>query len=219
MKRFFWLVLLPAVVVCLAFAMTAPAQIDTEKTLFSISEPTAVGASILEPGTYRIKVVRLSYNRNLVQVTDREGAHVYAQALATPHPIVTDEAIPESKFMYYPATATKPRALRTWFAPNTPYGQDFIYPKGRAEEMAVAYNAPVLAMPEKTAEAELPTTPLFTMTPQKTEEPYVVPALPETRVAVAKPLPKLPKTASRTPLLALAGLAALGGALALRSIR
>lgn len=207
-------------VACLAVVWTAPAQIDREKTVFTTNEPLAVGSEVLTPGTYRIQVVKLSYNRNIVQVTDKEGTKVVAQVLATPHPIKHDEMIPESLFAYYPATATKPKALRTWFAPNTPYGQDIVYPKGRAEELAAASNENVPAMPEMTREAEYGKTPIFNVTPKKTEEPYVeaIPDVqPHTHVASAEPK-KLPRTASREPLLALGGLLAVGGALAARAL-
>jgi hypothetical protein len=207
---------LVTLVAFLALTGAAVAQIDREKTLFTLGERTAVGSDVLNPGSYRVHVVKLSYNRSLVQITDPEGTHVFAQALTTPHPVAPGETIPESKFVYYPASDRSPRALRTWYPPDALIGQDFVYPKGRAEELAVASKENVVAMPEKTLELDYPVVPLITMTPQKTEEPYVA-AVPETFVA-EKPPVKLPKTASREPLVALAGLAALGGALALRKL-
>ena len=210
-----------AAVLVMAWAGGASAQISTEKTLFTLTEPMDVGCTVLEPGTYRIKVVELSFNRNLVQVTNPEGSKVLAAVLATPHPIKADETIPESRFIYYPAVENQPKALRTWFAHDTPYGQDIIYPKHRAMELAAAARVPVVAIDDEVKEAEYKSVPLTVVTPEKQVTPYQEPAAP-VQVAQAQPPAKhkrLPATASHVPLLALVGLVSLGGALGLRVLK
>ena len=197
-----------------AFTPAATAQINTEKSLFTLTEPMDVGGAVLEPGTYRIKVVELSFNRNVVQVTNEAGSKVFAAVLATPHVIRTDEAIPESRFIYYAAIAGQPKALRTWFAHDTPYGQDIIYPKRRAMELAAAAKVPVIAIPDEVKEAEYKTVPLTVVTPELQVKPYEAPA--PTVVAEARPLKQLPRTASHVPLFTALGLLSLGGAFGLR---
>ncbi len=208
-----------------AYTPAATAQINTEKSLFTLTEPMDVGGTVLEPGTYRIKVVELSSNRNVVQVTNEMGSKVFATVLATPHVIKTDEAIPESRFIYYSAIAGQPKALRTWFAHDTPYGQDIIYPKRRALELAAVAKEPVIAIPDEVKETEYKTVPLVVVTPEQEVKPYEAPAVAVQKapgpapvaVAEASPEKQLPKTASHVPLFAALGLLSLGGAFALRT--
>jgi hypothetical protein len=197
----------------LGVAPAAPAQINTEKSLFTLAEPMDVGGFVLDPGTYRIKVVEMNSNRNVVQVTNEAGSRVFATVLATPHVIQTDETIPESRFAYFPAISGQPKALRTWFARDTPYGQDIIYRKRRAMELAAVAKAPVIAIPDETKEAEYATTALAVVTPEQQVKPYEEP--PPTRIAEARPA-ALPATASNLPILALFGFLFLGGAISVR---
>lgn len=207
-----------------AYTPAATAQINTEKSLFTLAEPMDVGGFVLEPGTYRIKVVELDSDRNVVQVTNETGSRVFATVLATPHVIRTDEAIPESRFVYYPAIGGQPKALRTWFAPDTPYGQDIIYRKRHAMELAVVAKAPVIAIPDEAKEAEYKSVPLTVVTPEQQVKPYEAPVVvqkapepaPPVVVAEARPAEQLPATASHVPLFAALGLLSLGGAFGLR---
>jgi hypothetical protein len=210
-----WVAVAAAVVV--AFAQTGAAQIEKEKSIFTITEPTEIGNKIVPPGTYLIRVVPLSYNRNVVQVTSEDGTKVFAAALATPHPKKLDDQTPNSRFTYYPTGEGKPKALRTWFAPSTPFGEDIVYPKKRAAELAAGVHESVVAIPEGTSETEYKTVPYTTVTREGTEIAYSEPA-PASSTSVAQ-TKALPRTASRTPLTALLGAAALGAALALRHAR
>lgn len=208
-----------AACLCAAFAPTTQAQINKEKTTFTLTEPLNVGGTLLQPGTYKIKVVELSYNRNIVQVTNTEGTKVFAAALGTPHPTTLGEMIPESRFVYFAPIAGQPKALRTWFGPDTPYGQDILYTKSHALEIAAAVKEPVLAVPDDVKEADYKTVPLEMITADQKVVPYEPPT-PTTQPTLATTLihKPLPHTASRVPLQAALGLLSLAGALALRAI-
>jgi hypothetical protein len=43
--------------------------------------------------------------------------------------------------------ANSPEAVKAWFYPGDNYGQEFVYPKSRAVELAKAVNQPVPSMP------------------------------------------------------------------------
>jgi hypothetical protein len=203
-----------AAVLATAYTTVASAQISTEKSTFSLTEPMDVGGTVLQPGTYRIKVVILANDRNMLHVTDVAGTKVFAAVLATPHPIKTDETIPESRFIYFDAVDGQPKALRTWFAHDTPHGQDIIYPKRRAMEIAVAAKVPVVAIPDEVKEAEYKSVPFTVVTPEKQVKPYE--AQPPTIVAETRPAPALPATASNVPLFAALGLLSVGVAVGIR---
>jgi len=220
MKNFVRGLALGATAALLAGATTysATAQIHTEKTNFTLTEPMDVGGFVLEPGSYRLKVVVLSDNRNVVQVTNVDGSKVFAAVLATPHAIKTDETIPESRFVYFPPINGQPKALRTWFAHDTPYGQDIIYPKRRALELAAAAKVPVIAIPDDVKETEYRSAELTVVTPELQVQPYQPPPPAPVVTAARIPHKRLPTTASRLPLFAALGLLSLGGAVGLHAL-
>jgi len=192
----------------------ASAQVVNEKSVFTLTEPMDVGGTVLQPGTYRIKVVVLNTNRNMLHVTNEEGSKVFAAVLATPHPIKTDDTIPESRFIYFTALDGQPKALRTWFARDTAYGQDIIYPKRRAMELAASTKVDVIAIEDEVKETEYKTAPLTIVTSEKQTKPYAA----QTIVSESRPLTELPKTSSQAPLFATLGLLSLGGALGIRAL-
>jgi hypothetical protein len=198
-------------------APVANAQSDRENSTFTITEPVDVGGFTLQPGTYLIKVVMLASNRNMIQVTNEDQTKVFASVLATPHPIRANEEIPSSRYTYYATAPGQPKALRTWFARDTPNGQDIIYPKRRAMELAALAKEPVIAIPDEAKETEYKTVAFTVVTPDQNVKPYEEPA-PPVMVAEARPQAELPATASHVPLFAALGLLSLGGAFGLRAL-
>jgi len=196
-------------------APVAYAQSNNENSTFTVTEPLDVGGFTLQPGTYLIKVVMLASDRNSIQVTNVEQTKVFANVLSTPHPIRADEVVPSSRYIYYATAPGQPKALRTWFARDTEKGQDIIYPKRRAMELAAAAKEPVIAIPDEVKEAEYKSVPIAVVTPDLQLKPYAEPA-PPVVVAEARPLKQLPATASHIPLFAALGLLSLGGAFGLR---
>ena len=218
MKKLMTRLVLGACVTLLGVASTpaAYAQSDRENSTFTITEPLEVGSFTLQPGTYLIRVVMLSSDRETIQVTNVEQSKVFATVLATPHPIRPGTAIPQSRYIYYETAAGQPKALRTWFGRDTEKGHDIIYPKRRAMELAVAAKEPVIAVPDEVKETEYKVAPLEVVTPEQKVTPYAVPA--PVVVAESRPAKKLSNTASPVPLLGLLGLLSLGGAIGLRAL-
>lgn len=190
----------------------AEAQVFKEKSIFTITERLDVGGTILEPGTYRIKVHKRTSDRHTLQVVNTDDNKVFVTVLAIPHPIREQDVIPESRFVYYPATGTQPRALRTWFGNDIQFGHDIAYPKRRAAELVAVVKEPVVFIPDEAKEAEFDTVPIQ---PYVANSPAV--AAPVTRVAETRPA-TLPQTASRVPLFALLGALALASAASLRAL-
>jgi hypothetical protein len=134
--------------------------------------------------------------------------------------------------------AGEPDAIRAWFYPGRNWGEEFVYPKARALELAKTANTPVLfteaEIPVEVAEpvaapviAQLQTAPIMAVQPsgEAVETAVVVTTPPAVEVTPeAAPAPTtmaavLPATASQLPLIALFGLLALGGALGLRMVQ
>jgi len=203
-------------------ATTASAQNTDERAFFNLTEPLDVGGTILQPGNYKIRVVPQRWDRNLLQVWSADETKLFTTLLSVPHPEgPTGVQIPESRYVYYPASADHIKALRTWFASNTPAsgGHDIVYPRGRAVELAALVKEPVVALAEEVKETEYTTAELVVVTPENEVKPYEpVVAEPEPEVKVAENIPhheQLPRTASNVPLFAGLGLLSLLGALGL----
>jgi len=122
--------------------------------------------------------------------------------------------------------AGQPEAIRAWFYPGRQWGEEFVYPKSRAIELAKVTNEPVLFTPIELETApieDLKTAPVQAVKPtgEEVQVTEVVEIPPE--VATAKPVEvaaaqSLPKTASTLPLVGLIGLLSLGVGLALSVI-
>jgi hypothetical protein len=115
----------------------------------------------------------------------------------------------------------QPEAIHAWFYPGHNWGEEFVYPKTRALELAKIVNEPVLATPiELPAPIEtLKTAPIIAVKPTGEEVAVTeVVETPPTEVAAAEtpaPAATLPKTASPLPLVGLIGLLSLGAGLTL----
>ena len=211
----------------LALLISVPAFAQTpESSILPVTEPLDVGGTILQPGTYTIRVLPSFAGRNKVQVTSPDLQTVYATVLTVPHPLEPNEEVPNTTFVYYPAEGGAPRALRTWFAPNptaSQGGHDIVYEESRAKQLARLANERVVSYRNVTDVAQLDDTELHFVMPDETIETYTYVAPPPppmtsaTTVQVAETTPiRMPATASRTPLVALLGLLALGVAVAIR---
>jgi hypothetical protein len=211
--------------------ISAPAFAQTpESSVLPVTEPLDVGGTILQPGTYLIRVIPSDTDRNKVQVTSMDGMTVYATALTVPHPLEPNEEVPNTTFIYFPAAGEHPRALRTWFAPDpeaSQGGHDFVYPEGRARMLAEVAQANVVMTRENeedlfviTPEAEVETyTYIAPTTPVVTETQTLTTIETETPQPMVSSQLEMPATASKTPLVALLGLLALVGAMVVRFTR
>ena len=214
----------------LAFSPEAMADQWNKKTTITFSQPVeipGVGAQILPAGTYVFKLLDSQSDRHIVQVFNEREDHVYATILAIPNYRLrpTDKTV--ITFTERPAGA--PEAIRAWFYPGDNSGQEFVYPKERAIELARLANMPVLAMPTELAptiiepiyKADEPAVIALRQAPIEAVKPTgevveiaeVVEA-PPVQTAELRPV-KLPNTASLLPLMGLIGVLSLGAGITL----
>ncbi len=207
-------------VIALAILPSAKADEWNRKTVVSFSAPVevpGVGAQVLPAGTYVFKIVDSASDRHIVQIFSEAEDHVYTTILAIPNYRLktTDKTV----MTFKERAEGQPEAIRAWFYPGHQWGEEFVYPKSRAIELAKVVNQPVLAMPldaEPTVEV-LKTVTVAAVKPTGEEVPVaeVVEAPPVATAAAADPLPH---TASTLPLVELIGLLSLGAGLALSVI-
>ena len=215
-------------VLCLLVVSTATADDWNRKTVITFSGPVevpGVGQHNLPAGTYVFKILDSQSDRHIVQIFNQDETKVLTVVLAIPNYRLKPTNKTVITFRERPAG--EPEALRAWFYPGREWGEEFVYEKSRAIELAKETNEPVLATPLSldTAPVEaLKTAPVEAVAPtgEPVEMAQVVEAPPAptpvaapVTVAAADPLPK---TASPLPLIALIGLLMIGAGFAVSAL-
>ena len=215
-------------------ALTTSARADdwNRKTVITFGGPVEIpavhlkGWRVLPAGTYVFKIVDSQSDRDIVQIFSEDEKTVYATVLAIPN--FRLKVTSKTVVTFRERPAGEPQALRAWFYPGRNWGEEFVYPKAVATEMARASNTAVLS-----TQADLP---LEVTEPIRTIDEPAVAQLKEAPVAAIEPsgeevalsrevtpIPAeplvapvtLPSTASDLPLIGLFGLMTLCAAFAL----
>jgi hypothetical protein len=212
--------------VAVTFLSSAKADEWNRKTVVTFSGPVevpGVGAQTLPAGTYVFKIFDSASDRHIVQIFNEAEDHVFTTILAIPN--FRLKATDKTVMTFGERAAGQPEAIRAWFYPGRQWGEEFVYPKLRAVELAKITNQPVLFTPIEleTAPVEaLKTAPVQAVKPtgeevkiaEVVETPPEVAAAKPVEVAAAKPV-ELPQTASTLPLVGLIGLLSLGAGIGL----
>lgn len=216
-----------------AFAPGARADEWNRKTVITFSGPVEipgvhlVGWNVLPAGTYVFKILNSLSDRHIVQIFNKDETTVYATILAIPNYRL--KATDKTVITFRERPAGQPEALRAWFYPGRHWGEEFVYPKAKAMELAKATNTTVLyteeeipvevAEPIRTADApavvQLEHAPIMAYKPSGEVVPYAEAVTPPpAEELVAQEV--LPSTASSLPLLGLMGLLLVGCGLTVR---
>ncbi len=226
------------ILVTVVFSSSVQADTWNKRTVVTFSQSVEVpGGVILQAGTYVFELVDSLADRHIVRIFNKERTHVYATILAIPNWRL--DATDKTVMTFGERSVGSPEAIRSWFYPGANSGEEFVYPKRRAVELAKVTNMPILAMPseletaivtppatvnEKPVEA-LKEAPITAVKPtgEEVEVAQVIPAqpaqtMPEKQMAMndsSNSARSLPHTASKLPLLGLIGLLSLGLGIAL----
>ena len=212
----------------LALLLCAPAALaqTVEQSPLPVDEPLDVGGTILQPGSYMIKVLGNGTDRDRVVITNADGTKTFATVLTVPHHLEPNEEVPSTTYVFYPPGDNSPKALRTWFAGNPPTlrGRDIVYAEDRARQLARLAKAEVVFHAPQTPVAQLETATLQVVTPEAKVETYTYtpPAAPGPMVSSTETTTSdvdMPTTASNLPLVALLGVLSLAGAAVIRRVR
>jgi hypothetical protein len=216
------------------FVPSARADESNRKTIISFSAPVEIpgvhlaGWGVLPAGTYVFKILDSQSDRHIVQIFSQDETTVYATILAIPNYRL--KATDKTVMTFRERPAGEPEALRAWFYPGRNWGEEFVYPKAKAIELAKQTNTVVLytpaeITPEVTVAVKSPDEPVVVqlkeapvMAVQPTGEDVAVAEVTAQPEVAAAPTPELPKTASPMPLIGLLGLLSLGGAFAVRAV-
>jgi len=214
---------------CVLVVPKAMADDWNKETVVTFSAPVevpGVGAQILPAGTYIFTIVSSESDRHIVRISSQDKTHVYTTILAIPNYRL--KATDKTVITFRERPAGQPEALRAWFYPGRQSGEEFVYSKTRAAELAKETNEPVLATPMEMATAPvetLNTAPVEAVDPagesielaKVVEAPPADAPAPQPVAAAPAPAPvavaaaePLPETASSLPLIALVGVLAIG---------
>src|SRR2546423_8827353 len=118
------------------------------KTTMTFSQPfevPGVNAQVLPAGTYVFKLMDSLTDRNIVQIFNKDMTHVYTTILAVPN--YRQHSTENTVVTFKERAQGEPQAIRTWFSPGRQWGQEFVYSKAKALELAKVSNEPVLSTP------------------------------------------------------------------------
>jgi hypothetical protein len=215
-----------------AFSPNVKADDWNQKTVVTFSGPVETpgvhikGWEVLPAGTYVFKLLGSPSDRHIVQIFNKEETVLYTTVLAIPNYRL--RATGKTVITFRERPVGEPEALRAWFYPGMNFGQEFVYPKEKALELAKDTNIPVLYTPAVivaeepvAAVEELKQVPVQAVSPagQDVEVAQVVTPPPPAEALAAPVAQSLPKTASPMPLIGLFGLLALGAACTLKFVR
>jgi hypothetical protein len=214
------------------FSPAAKADAWDRKTTMTFSGPVEIpgvhlkGWGVLPAGTYVFRILDSQSDRHIVQIFNADETQCIATILAIPNYRL--RATDKTVVTFRERPAGQPEALRAWFYPGRNWGEEFVYPKAKAVELAKVTNTPVLFLaveipveveqPIRTADepvvVQLKQAPVMAIKPtgEEVELAQVVTPPPAVELQAAA----LPQTASWLPLIALFGLLALGGGWVLR---
>ena len=121
------------------------------KTAVSFSGPVEIpgihlqGWSVLPAGAYVFKILDSLSDRHIVQIFNQDETMIYAMILAIPNYRL--KATGKTVITFSERPAGEPEALRAWLYPGRNWGEEFVYPRTKAMELAKSSNTPVLFTP------------------------------------------------------------------------
>jgi len=204
-------------VAMLSIVFVSVARADqSQTTKVTFNQPVEIPGHALPAGTYTFKLLDSAFNRNIVQIFNADQSQLIATVLAINNYRLTPTGKTVMTFSERPGNA--PVAVKAWFYPHRNWGQEFVYPKARAMELAQTEHEPILALPmEPKNVEELRSAPVMAETPEQKEVEIaeVIETTPPAEQAQAE---SLPKTASPVPLIVLLGMVSFGVAFGVKRL-
>jgi hypothetical protein len=117
-----------------AHSRTASADEWDKTTKVTFNEPVQVPGKVLDPGTYVFRLMASQSNRHIVQIFNEDHTLLVTTVLAIPD--YRTQPADKTVLTYDERPVNEPVALAEWFYPGDNSGQEFVYPKPKAEELS-----------------------------------------------------------------------------------
>ena len=109
------------------------------------SQPVELPGIVLPAGTYVFKLGDSDWNRNIVQVFNADETRLFTTVIAISTSRQTganwpveDPATHKTAMSFEERLTNSPQAIHTWFYPDREVGLEFVYPKVKAANPALA---------------------------------------------------------------------------------
>jgi hypothetical protein len=213
-----WFVVTFCLVVLCAMAAPSAMMADDwdQASKLTFNEAVEVPGQVLPAGTYWFTLANNDADRHIVQIWNADRTHLVTTILAIPDYRMQPRGKTVIHFEERPSG--RPEAIHSWFYPGSDSGEEFVYPKSRAKQLATQTSRPVLSMPNELASdpAQITQAAVKAMSPSG-EELEIADLVATQPVMPREAAPdSLPSTASAVPAWGLLGLLSLAGVLALR---
>jgi len=134
---------------CAALAITAgvataQATLADRTTFVTFSGPVSLPGITLPAGTYTFKLADSQTDRHIVQVFDKEQMKLFTTLLAVPAQRPQAEGDPVITFKETPSD--RPPAVHYWYYAGEKEGNELVYPKAQAMQIARASGEGVMAV-------------------------------------------------------------------------
>ena len=154
------------------FVAVSSARADEwdKRTTLTFSQPVEIPRHVLPAGTY-IFALADANDRHVVRVFSADGKKVIATFLTIPDYRL--KATKDTVIKFKEVARGQPEAIRAWFYPGRTIGEEFVYHKRRAKELAVVAKVAVPAhdVEEDVTLEALPAAPIVAVTPEEKEVP------------------------------------------------
>ena len=204
----------------LAVPGIAMADEQDKATQLTFSGPVEVPGQVLPAGTYWFVLANTDSDRNTVQIWNADRMHLVTTILAIPDYRL--KARGKTIINFEERAADQPEAIHSWFYPGDNYGEEFVYLKARAMQLAKQTNRPVLSMRDDRASNTAPIAQraVNAVSPsgEEIEIADIVSSQPVDMPEEEETASSLPTTASLLPLLGALGLLSLAAGLGLRTL-
>ncbi|MFI5070335.1 MAG: hypothetical protein ACHP8A_05550 [Terriglobales bacterium] len=105
-----------------------------KSTKVTFGEPVQVPGAVLPAGTYVFRLMDSQADRHIVQIFNEDRTKLIITVLAIPNYRL--EPADKTVLTYDERPVNQAVALAAWFYPGDNSGQEFVYPKSRAEELS-----------------------------------------------------------------------------------
>ena len=134
---------------CAALALTAGAaaaqSMPSDRTTFvTFSGPVSIPGMTLPAGTYTFRLADSQTDRHIVQVFNRDQSKLFTTLLAVPAQRPEPEGDPVITFKETPSD--RPPAVHFWYYAGERAGNELVYPKSQALQIAKASGEGVMAV-------------------------------------------------------------------------
>jgi hypothetical protein len=132
-----------AAVLAMCLAPAAHADEWNKRTYLTFSGPVQIPGATLAAGTYTFELADPNMARHVIRVSEKDSGKPVALFMTIPQDRLDPPDNNLVLFRERPAGA--PQAIQAWFYPGDRIGEEFVYPKSQAVQIAKANRTAVLA--------------------------------------------------------------------------